>query len=416
MFDSWFIIFFSVWTTGYCRTQPDGWCRRIIGENTDCWWETIPKRAITGERDGWIASLLLYNILDRPKDHGDVCWSSMTKIRRKQTKCVNFEAAIVSKMALSWNWISTWVACCFQQSNSTLCQPKLKTFSWQRDIPWHCMNDIEVSFEISRDSKQIFAFLSTQSLLAALKCFTLAMASASPPEIIHYFQTSLTYPYLSPSWEPTGWFGCAASSVKQAGRDGRDGRDGFGCAPACVVQAGRDGQDGRDGFAVLQHVWYRLVGTVGTVGMVGMVRILLRAQKFRFYHSDSTIPISTTRFRFYHSDFDNTHLSICLSVHMSIYLPIDICMYVCMYVYIYIYLHIHIHSDTWVLWPRQTWHDHDAVPPFCAGRRQGLCCIFLSIPLQFPRSHLAALVTKDKLQQGAARKVCPESRVWRSKK
>ena len=51
-----------------------------------------------------------------------------------------------------------------------------------------------------------------------------------------------------------------------------------------------------------------------------------------------------------------------------------------------------------------------------AGRRQGLCCILLSIPLQFPRSHLAALVTKDKLQHVAARKVCPKSRVRRSKK
>ena len=47
---------------------------------------------------------------------------------------------------------------------------------------------------------------------------------------------------------------------------------------------------------------------VGMVGMVGMVRIRLRAPKFRFYHSDSTIPISTTPFRFYHSDFDNTRL------------------------------------------------------------------------------------------------------------
>lgn len=70
----------------------------------------------------------------------------------------------------------------------------------------------------------------------------------------------------------------------------------------------------------------------------------------------------------------------------------------------------------WILWPRNSWHDHDAVPPCCAGRRQGLCCILLSIPLQFPRSHLAALVTKDKLQHVAAGKVCPKSRVRRSKK
>ena len=70
----------------------------------------------------------------------------------------------------------------------------------------------------------------------------------------------------------------------------------------------------------------------------------------------------------------------------------------------------------WILWPRNSWHDHDAVPPCCAGRRQGLCCILLSIPLQFPRSLLAALVTKDKLQHVAAGKVCPKSRVRRSKK
>lgn len=71
----------------------------------------------------------------------------------------------------------------------------------------------------------------------------------------------------------------------------------------------------------------------------------------------------------------------------------------------------------WILWPRNSWHDHDAVPPCCAGRRQqGLCCILFSIPLQFPRSHLAALVTKDKLQHVAARKVCPKLIVRRSKK
>ena len=53
------------------------------------------------------------------------------------------------------------------------------------DVAWHCMTTV-VSFENSWDSKEIFAFLfSTQSLLAALKCFTLAMASASPPEAAH---------------------------------------------------------------------------------------------------------------------------------------------------------------------------------------------------------------------------------------
>ena len=50
------------------------------------------------------------------------------------------------------------------------------------------------------------------------------------------------------------------------------------------------------------------------VGMVGMVPIRLEREKLQFYHSDSTIPISTTPFRFYHSDFDNTHEPVVLGV------------------------------------------------------------------------------------------------------
>ena len=57
------------------------------------------------------------------------------------------------------------------------------------------------------------------------------------------------------------------------------------------------------------------------VGMVGMVRIRLRARKSRFYHSDSTIPISTTPFRFCHSDFDNTRGSPTLRTSISPWVP-----------------------------------------------------------------------------------------------
>ena len=200
------------------------------------------------------------------------------------------------------------------------------------------------------------------------KCFTTRDHSLLP-DITHL---SISKPKLRANGMV--WLCCVFCETGWSGRSGWSGW--FGCAPACVVQAGRDGQDGRDGFAVLQHVWYRLVGTVGTVGMVGMVRILLRAQKFRFYHSDSTIPISTTRFRFYHSDFDNTHLSICLSVHMSIYLPIDICMYVCMYVYIYISTHTY-----------SFWHVSPVTAPNLTRSRCGatiLCRTAARTLLHFP--------------------------------
>ena len=61
------------------------------------------------------------------------------------------------------------------------------------------------------------------------------------------------HPYQKLCRPKMPWFGCAASCMGQADRDGRDGRDVWLCCALCVGQADRDG---RDGFAVLHHVWY----------------------------------------------------------------------------------------------------------------------------------------------------------------
>ena len=90
-----------------------------------------------------------------------------------------------------------------------------------------------------------------------------------------------------------------ASSFMVYMRSGSGRLGWFGCAASCVGQAGRDG---RDGFVVPHHVWYRLVGTVGWSGWCGYGCARGNLPKLE---SDPTIPTSTTRFRFYHSDLDN---------------------------------------------------------------------------------------------------------------
>ena len=128
----------------------------------------------------------------------------------------------------------------------------------------------------------------------------------------------ITYPYLSLSWEPTGWFGCAASCVGQAGRDGRDGRDGLAVLRRAWDRLVGTVRDGRDGLAVLRRAWDRLVGMVGIVllcsimcgtgwsGRSGWCGYGCARGNLAKLESDPTVPISTARFRFCHSDFDNT--------------------------------------------------------------------------------------------------------------